>query len=71
MYTALTKVPSNSLLKSLNKCKFSTQYVASIDQSTTATKFSVFEINGKLVDKEVIQHRQITPHDGWLEHDPI
>ncbi len=30
---------------------FATKYVASIDQSTTSTKFSIFEPNGKLVDK--------------------
>jgi hypothetical protein len=30
---------------------FSRKYVASIDQSTTSTKFSIFEPNGKLIDK--------------------
>lgn len=31
--------------------KFATKYVASIDQSTTSTKFSIFEPNGKLMNK--------------------
>lgn len=62
---------SNGIIKSIVKHSFSTQYVASIDQSTTSTKFSVFQTNGKLVDKEVILHSQITPQDGWLQHDPL
>lgn len=62
---------SNGIIRFIIKHSFSKQYVASIDQSTTSTKFSVFETNGKLVDKEIIQHSQITPQDGWLEHDPL
>ncbi len=37
-------------------------YVASIDQSTTSTKFSVFSTSGKLIDQEVIEHKQYSPH---------
>lgn len=37
-------------------------YVASIDQSTTSTKFSVFTTSGKLIDQEVIEHKQYSPH---------
>lgn len=40
------------LFSSLVNRSFSTQnYVASIDQSTTSTKFSVFDTTGKLIDK--------------------
>jgi hypothetical protein len=46
---------TNRLLKKISltimKSNFSTQYVASIDQSTTSTKFSIFSANGQLIDK--------------------
>jgi len=45
---------SKSLMQSTIKSFFSNQYVASIDQSTTSTKFSIFSTNGKLIDKEII-----------------
>lgn len=44
--------------------------IASIDQSTTTTKFSVFRLNGELVDQTLIEHTQIVPQSGWLEHSP-
>jgi glycerol kinase len=36
-------------------------YVASIDQSTTSTKFSVFRTNGSLVEQTILEHKQIVP----------
>jgi glycerol kinase len=71
MITSITNKVSTTLLQTLIKSGFSAQYVASIDQSTTSTKFSIFSTTGKLIDKEIIPHRQITPQDGWLEHDPL
>lgn len=47
------------------------QYVCSLDQSTTSTKFSLFRPNGQLVAQEIIEHQQITPAQGLLEHDPL
>ena len=40
----------------LNKIqyRFSKEYVASVDQSTTSTKFSVFTTSGKLIEQEII-----------------
>lgn len=71
MISRIGKLVYSPIMQNILHNNFSTQYVASLDQSTTSTKFSIFETNGKLVDKEIIQHRQITPQDGWLEHDPI
>jgi glycerol kinase len=45
--------------------------IGAIDQSTTSTKFQVFDTTGKLIVKVMKEHRQITPHAGWLEHDPL
>ena len=47
-----TKV--SATLQTLIKSGFTAQYVASIDQSTTSTKFSIFSTSGKLIDKEII-----------------
>lgn len=43
--------------------------ILAIDQSTSATKAIVFDDRGKLLDKASIDHRQIYPQPGWVEHD--
>lgn len=45
-------------------------FVASLDQSTTSTKFSIFTPHGQLLAKHITEHTQITPAQGWLEHNP-
>ena len=45
-------------------------YLASLDQSTTGTKFSIYKPDGTLVDQEIVPHTQISPSEGWLEHNP-
>ncbi len=40
-----------------------------IDQSTSATKALLYDGNGRLLDKESREHRQIYPQPGWVEHD--
>jgi glycerol kinase len=40
-----------------------------LDQSTSATKALLFEQNGRLLDRESREHRQIYPQPGWVEHD--
>jgi glycerol kinase len=44
-------------------------YFLAIDQSTSATKALLFNKSGELVDKTSLQHRQIYPSPGWVEHD--
>jgi glycerol kinase len=46
-------------------------FLASLDQSTTSTKFSIFTPEGELVAKHLLEHKQITPAEGLLEHDPL
>jgi len=43
--------------------------ILAIDQSTSATKALLFETDGRLVDKEALDHRQHYPQAGWVEHD--
>lgn len=40
-----------------------------IDQSTSATKALLFDAFGQLLDKTSLDHRQIYPRPGWVEHD--
>lgn len=45
-------------------------YVAAIDQGTTGTRCMIFDRAGRPVASAYAEHRQFTPHPGWLEHDP-
>lgn len=43
--------------------------ILAIDQSTSATKAVLFDRDGRLIDKASLEHRQIYPQPGWVEHD--
>ncbi|WP_067574266.1 glycerol kinase GlpK [Nocardia acidivorans] len=47
-----------------------TQYVGAIDQGTTSTRFMVFDHGGNVVARHQLEHEQIMPHAGWVEHNP-
>src|SRR5690349_25163915 len=44
-------------------------HLLAIDQSTSATKAVLFDAQGRLLDKTSLEHRQIYPQPGWVEHD--
>ena len=46
-------------------------YVLAIDQGTTSTRAMVFDHEGKVVSTGQLEHRQIFPRAGWVEHDPV
>lgn len=46
-----------------------TRYVGAIDQGTTSTRFIVFDQRGTTVAVDQIEHAQIMPQPGWVEHD--
>jgi len=48
-----------------------TDYVVAIDQGTTSTRAIVFDHAGNVVSTGQLEHRQIFPHPGWVEHDPL
>lgn len=48
-----------------------TRYVGAIDQGTTSTRFIVFDHGGNIVSSAQMEHRQIFPKPGWVEHDPL
>ena len=46
-----------------------TRYVGAIDQGTTSTRFMVFDAAGTVVAAQQMEHAQIMPQPGWVEHD--
>lgn len=46
------------------------KYILAIDQSTTTTKAILFDQQTSVVARCDVQHRQISPQKGWVEHDP-
>jgi glycerol kinase len=46
-------------------------YVGAIDQGTTSTRFMVFDKGGREVARHQVEHDQILPRPGWVEHDPL
>lgn len=46
------------------------KYVGAIDQGTTSTRFMIFDHGGNVVASHQLEHEQILPKAGWVEHDP-
>ena len=44
--------------------------VAALDQGTTSSRCILFDHAGSIVASHQLEHRQITPRPGWVEHDP-
>jgi glycerol kinase len=47
------------------------EFVGAIDQGTTSTRFMVFDHDGREVARHQLEHKQILPRPGWVEHDPV
>ena len=47
------------------------KYIASIDQGTTSTRCMIFTHKGEPVGAHQMEHEQIFPRPGWVEHDPL
>lgn len=43
--------------------------MAAIDQGTTSTRAMIFDHQGRVVGVEQLEHEQIFPRAGWVEHD--
>jgi len=48
-----------------------TRFVGAVDQGTTSTRFMVFDHSGNEVARHQLEHAQILPQAGWVEHDPV
>src|SRR3954463_12660613 len=46
-------------------------FVGAVDQGTTSTRFMIFDHAGNEVGRSQLEHEQIMPRAGWVEHDPM
>jgi glycerol kinase len=46
-------------------------FVAAIDQGTTSTRAMIFDHGGAVRARHQLEHEQILPRPGWVEHDPV
>ncbi len=46
-------------------------FIAAIDQGTTSTRCIIFDHDGLIVSSDQKEHKQVMPHSGWVEHDPL
>ena len=47
------------------------KYAAAVDQGTTSTRFMIFDHAGQVVGVDQMEHEQIYPKAGWVEHNPM
>jgi glycerol kinase len=45
--------------------------LGAIDQGTSSTRFIVFDGSSRIVAVSQMEHAQIYPQPGWVEHDPL
>jgi glycerol kinase len=46
------------------------EFVGAVDQGTTSTRFMIFDHGGNEVGRHQLEHEQILPQAGWVEHNP-
>ena len=44
-------------------------YIGALDQGTTSTRFIIFNELGQIISQSQLEHQQILPQAGWVEHD--
>src|SRR6201986_2406150 len=49
----------------------SPDFIAAIDQGTTSTRCMIFDHAGAEVARHQLEHEQILPQAGWVEHNPV
>ncbi len=47
------------------------KYAGAVDQGTTSTRFMIFDHSGNEIAVHQLEHAQIYPQAGWVEHDPL
>ena len=46
-------------------------YIGAIDLGTTSNRLIIFDHDGRIKAMDQIEHEQIFPKPGWVEHDPM
>ena len=44
-------------------------YIGALDQGTSSTRFMIFDADARVVSFHQLEHKQILPSPGWVEHD--
>ncbi|WP_018655634.1 glycerol kinase GlpK [Actinomadura flavalba] len=47
------------------------EFVGALDQGTTSTRFMIFDHGGNEIGRHQLEHEQILPAAGWVEHNPV
>ena len=47
------------------------KYIGALDLGTTSNRFIIFDHGGQIVGLDQMEHEQIYPQPGWVEHDPM
>ena len=47
------------------------KYIGALDLGTTSNRFIVFDHQGRIIGFDQMEHEQILPQPGWVEHDPM
>jgi len=64
-------LPATIISQKEKERKMAKKYVAAIDQGTTSTRCMLFNHAGEPVGSHQMEHEQIYPKAGWVEHDPM
>ena len=46
-------------------------YIGALDLGTTSNRFIVFNRQGRIIGLDQMEHEQIFPQPGWVEHNPM
>ena len=46
-------------------------YIGALDQGTSSTRFMIFDADARVVASHQLEHKQIFPNPGWVEHDGV
>jgi glycerol kinase len=46
-------------------------FVGAVDQGTTSTRFMLFDAEGRERGRYQLEHEQLLPRAGWVEHNPV
>ncbi|MEE4111416.1 MAG: glycerol kinase GlpK [Desulfobacteraceae bacterium] len=46
-------------------------YIGALDLGTTSNRFILFDHQGQIAGVDQMEHQQIFPKPGWVEHDPL
>jgi len=46
-------------------------YIGALDLGTTSNRFILFDHQGQIAGVDQVEHKQIFPKPGWVEHDPL